>query len=76
MSDTPPLMYETTPSPEAVHPLARLVAYIARNPEKRKLVLHGQEVWLDSEYGSSCVNAPVFNGEIIAPTYDGGEPLF
>lgn len=59
----------------AVHPLVRLLAYCEKHP-KRKLERIGQEVWLNTESGTSCVYAPSFDGEIIAPTHSGGEPLF
>ena len=72
----------TTKSPEnsaevgiAVHPLVRLLAYCEKHP-KRKLERIGEEVWLNTEAGTSCVYSPAWRGEIIAPTHSDGEPLF
>jgi len=59
----------------AVHPLVRLLAYCEKHP-KRKLERIGQEVWLNTESGTSCVYAPSFDDEIIAPTHSDGLSLF
>ena len=78
MTAEPKTMKTPTDSAEvsiAVHPLVRLLAYCEKHP-KRNLERIGQEVWLNTESGMSCVYAPGFDEEIIAPTHSDGEPLF
>ena len=59
----------------AVHPLVRLLAWIEKDPDRRRLERIGEQVWLRDGLIASCVYAPGFE-EIIAPTHSDGEPLF